>query len=178
MSAVVWTLQSIYTYLNNYINNFKTSIIIIFLKYLTKSNGKIAVNTYQATSLNKGHAQFVYRQKNKSFLLLSLKKKWHVCLYNIMLLWFQKRYTEFVKRKKESLHMHSSFSQSIWCFCTLCPPFHRPPTLPPKPQKLRKPRPRSSYNHKLFNGNMETFIEVPLVVVYDCGAGGEGSKMI
>ncbi|KAI9522907.1 SLIT-ROBO Rho GTPase-activating protein 3 [Dissostichus eleginoides] len=35
----------------------------------------------------------------------------------------------------------------------------RPPTLPPKPQKLRKPRPRSSYNHKLFNGNMETFIE-------------------
>ncbi|XP_031424281.1 SLIT-ROBO Rho GTPase-activating protein 3 isoform X1 [Clupea harengus] len=35
----------------------------------------------------------------------------------------------------------------------------RPPTLPPKPQKLRKPRPRSVYNHKLFNGNMETFIK-------------------
>uniref|UniRef100_A0A6Q2WPY4 SLIT-ROBO Rho GTPase-activating protein 3 n=1 Tax=Esox lucius TaxID=8010 RepID=A0A6Q2WPY4_ESOLU len=45
----------------------------------------------------------------------------------------------------------------------------RPPTLPPKPQKLRKPRPRSIYNHKLFNGNMETFIKdsgqpIPLVV--------------
>uniref|UniRef100_A0A8C9XJP7 SLIT-ROBO Rho GTPase-activating protein 3 n=1 Tax=Sander lucioperca TaxID=283035 RepID=A0A8C9XJP7_SANLU len=52
----------------------------------------------------------------------------------------------------------------IWCFCTLCPSFHRPPTLPPKPQKMRKPRPRSMYNHKLFNGNMETFIKVPLVV--------------
>ncbi|KAJ7999208.1 hypothetical protein DPEC_G00213060 [Dallia pectoralis] len=35
----------------------------------------------------------------------------------------------------------------------------RPPTLPPKPQKMRKPRPRSIYNHKLFNGNMETFIK-------------------
>ncbi|XP_039627011.1 LOW QUALITY PROTEIN: SLIT-ROBO Rho GTPase-activating protein 3 [Polypterus senegalus] len=45
----------------------------------------------------------------------------------------------------------------------------RPPTLPPKPQKMRKPRPRSVYNHKLFNGNMETFIKdsgqaIPLVV--------------
>uniref|UniRef100_A0A673HV71 SLIT-ROBO Rho GTPase-activating protein 3 n=1 Tax=Sinocyclocheilus rhinocerous TaxID=307959 RepID=A0A673HV71_9TELE len=45
----------------------------------------------------------------------------------------------------------------------------RPPTLPPKPQKLRKPRPRSIYNHKLFNGNMESFIKdsgqpIPLVV--------------
>uniref|UniRef100_A0A4W6G072 SLIT-ROBO Rho GTPase activating protein 3 n=1 Tax=Lates calcarifer TaxID=8187 RepID=A0A4W6G072_LATCA len=44
-----------------------------------------------------------------------------------------------------------------------------PPTLPPKPQKMRKPRPRSTYNHKLFNGNMETFIKdsgqpIPLVV--------------
>uniref|UniRef100_A0A7N8X5A6 SLIT-ROBO Rho GTPase-activating protein 3 n=1 Tax=Mastacembelus armatus TaxID=205130 RepID=A0A7N8X5A6_9TELE len=44
-----------------------------------------------------------------------------------------------------------------------------PPTLPPKPQKMRKPRPRSMYNHRLFNGNMETFIEdsgqpIPLVV--------------
>ncbi|KAJ8378974.1 hypothetical protein AAFF_G00232680 [Aldrovandia affinis] len=37
----------------------------------------------------------------------------------------------------------------------------RPPTLPPKPQKMRKPRPRSVYNHKLFNGNMETFIKLP-----------------
>uniref|UniRef100_A0A672Q4H8 SLIT-ROBO Rho GTPase activating protein 3 n=1 Tax=Sinocyclocheilus grahami TaxID=75366 RepID=A0A672Q4H8_SINGR len=45
----------------------------------------------------------------------------------------------------------------------------QPPTLPPKPQKLRKPRPRSIYNHKLFNGNMESFIKdsgqpIPLVV--------------
>uniref|UniRef100_G3N7C0 SLIT-ROBO Rho GTPase-activating protein 3 n=1 Tax=Gasterosteus aculeatus aculeatus TaxID=481459 RepID=G3N7C0_GASAC len=45
----------------------------------------------------------------------------------------------------------------------------RPPTLPPKPQKMRKSRPRSMFNHKLFNGNMETFIEdsgqpIPLVV--------------
>ncbi|XP_014823520.1 PREDICTED: SLIT-ROBO Rho GTPase-activating protein 3 isoform X1 [Poecilia mexicana] len=45
----------------------------------------------------------------------------------------------------------------------------RPPTLPPKPQKMRKPRPRSMFNHKLFNGNMETFIKdsgqpIPLVV--------------
>ncbi|KAG8007836.1 SLIT-ROBO Rho GTPase-activating protein 3, partial [Nibea albiflora] len=44
-----------------------------------------------------------------------------------------------------------------------------PPTLPPKPQKMRKPRPRSTYNHKLFNGNMESFIKdsgqpIPLVV--------------
>ncbi|XP_004068593.1 SLIT-ROBO Rho GTPase-activating protein 3 isoform X1 [Oryzias latipes] len=35
----------------------------------------------------------------------------------------------------------------------------RPPTLPPKPQKMRKPRPCSMNYHKLFNGNMETFIE-------------------
>ncbi|XP_046882452.1 SLIT-ROBO Rho GTPase-activating protein 3 [Hypomesus transpacificus] len=45
----------------------------------------------------------------------------------------------------------------------------RPPTLPPKPQKLRKPRPRSVYNYKLFNGDMENFIKdsgqaIPLVV--------------
>ncbi|XP_020647062.1 SLIT-ROBO Rho GTPase-activating protein 3 isoform X1 [Pogona vitticeps] len=45
----------------------------------------------------------------------------------------------------------------------------RPPCLPPKPQKMRKPRPLSVYNHKLFNGNMETFIKdsgqaIPLVV--------------
>ncbi|XP_077458103.1 SLIT-ROBO Rho GTPase-activating protein 3 isoform X2 [Stigmatopora argus] len=45
----------------------------------------------------------------------------------------------------------------------------RPPTLPPKPQKMRKPRPRSVYNHKMFNGNLETFVKdsgqpIPLVV--------------
>ncbi|CAL8338839.1 unnamed protein product [Merluccius merluccius] len=45
----------------------------------------------------------------------------------------------------------------------------RPPTLPPKPQKMRKPRPRSLCKHMLFNGNMETFIQdsgqpIPLVV--------------
>uniref|UniRef100_H2S9X1 SLIT-ROBO Rho GTPase activating protein 3 n=1 Tax=Takifugu rubripes TaxID=31033 RepID=H2S9X1_TAKRU len=44
-----------------------------------------------------------------------------------------------------------------------------PPSLPPKPQKMRKPRPRSMYNHRLFNGNMENFIQdsgqpIPLVV--------------
>uniref|UniRef100_A0A8C9WQE2 SLIT-ROBO Rho GTPase activating protein 3 n=1 Tax=Scleropages formosus TaxID=113540 RepID=A0A8C9WQE2_SCLFO len=44
-----------------------------------------------------------------------------------------------------------------------------PPKLPPKPQKMRKPRPRSVYNHKLFYGNMEAFIKdsgqaIPLVV--------------
>ena len=36
----------------------------------------------------------------------------------------------------------------------------RPPTLPPKPQRMRKSRPRSHVNHKLFNGNMEAFIQV------------------
>ncbi|XP_078517802.1 SLIT-ROBO Rho GTPase-activating protein 3 isoform X1 [Lissotriton helveticus] len=45
----------------------------------------------------------------------------------------------------------------------------RPPSLPPKPQKMRRPRPRSIYNYKLFNGNMEEFIKdsgqaIPLVV--------------
>ncbi|NXG47408.1 SRGP3 protein, partial [Psilopogon haemacephalus] len=44
-----------------------------------------------------------------------------------------------------------------------------PPCLPPKPQKMRRPRPLSVYNHKLFNGNMEAFIQdsgqaIPLVV--------------
>uniref|UniRef100_A0A5F8HCI2 SLIT-ROBO Rho GTPase activating protein 3 n=1 Tax=Monodelphis domestica TaxID=13616 RepID=A0A5F8HCI2_MONDO len=44
-----------------------------------------------------------------------------------------------------------------------------PPCLPPKPQKMRRPRPLSVYNHKLFNGRMETFIKdsgqaIPLVV--------------
>ncbi|KAM9759067.1 SLIT-ROBO Rho GTPase-activating protein 3-like isoform 1-T1 [Menidia menidia] len=45
----------------------------------------------------------------------------------------------------------------------------RPPTLPPKPQRMRKYRPRSVFNRKLFNGNMETFIQdsgqpIPMVV--------------
>ncbi|XP_028907183.1 SLIT-ROBO Rho GTPase-activating protein 3 isoform X2 [Ornithorhynchus anatinus] len=45
----------------------------------------------------------------------------------------------------------------------------RPPCLPPKPQKMRRPRPLSVYNHRLFNGSMETFIKdsgqaIPLVV--------------
>ncbi|KAF7459747.1 Hypothetical predicted protein [Marmota monax] len=45
----------------------------------------------------------------------------------------------------------------------------RPPCLPPKPQKMRRPRPLSVCSHKLFNGSMETFIKdsgqaIPLVV--------------
>ncbi|XP_075406505.1 SLIT-ROBO Rho GTPase-activating protein 3 isoform X1 [Tenrec ecaudatus] len=45
----------------------------------------------------------------------------------------------------------------------------RPPSLPPKPQKMRRPRPLSVYSHKLFNGSMEAFIKdsgqaIPLVV--------------
>ncbi|KAI4553908.1 hypothetical protein MJT46_016088 [Ovis ammon polii x Ovis aries] len=45
----------------------------------------------------------------------------------------------------------------------------RPPCLPPKPQKMRRPRPLSVCSHKLFNGCMETFIKdsgqaIPLVV--------------
>ncbi|MXQ90902.1 hypothetical protein E5288_WYG013204 [Bos mutus] len=44
-----------------------------------------------------------------------------------------------------------------------------PPCLPPKPQKMRRPRPLSVCSHKLFNGCMETFIKdsgqaIPLVV--------------
>uniref|UniRef100_A0A8C3AB47 SLIT-ROBO Rho GTPase activating protein 3 n=1 Tax=Cyclopterus lumpus TaxID=8103 RepID=A0A8C3AB47_CYCLU len=44
-----------------------------------------------------------------------------------------------------------------------------PPTLPPKPQRMRKSRPRSVFNRKLFNGNMEAFIQdsgqpIPVVV--------------
>lgn len=39
-------------------------------------------------------------------------------------------------------------------------PLPRPPTLPPKPQRMRKSRPRSIFNRKLFNGNMEAFIQV------------------
>ncbi|XP_047438919.1 SLIT-ROBO Rho GTPase-activating protein 3-like isoform X3 [Mugil cephalus] len=45
----------------------------------------------------------------------------------------------------------------------------RPPTLPPKPQRMRKSRPRSIFKQKLFNGNMEAFIQdsgqpIPVVV--------------
>ncbi|XP_062324606.1 SLIT-ROBO Rho GTPase-activating protein 3-like isoform X1 [Osmerus eperlanus] len=45
----------------------------------------------------------------------------------------------------------------------------RPPTLPPKPLRMPKSRPRSLFNRKLFNGNMEAFIKdtgqaIPVVV--------------
>ncbi|GCB74112.1 hypothetical protein scyTo_0003199 [Scyliorhinus torazame] len=45
----------------------------------------------------------------------------------------------------------------------------RPPNVPPKPQKARKSRPRSEYNAKLFNGDLETFVKdsgqaIPLIV--------------
>uniref|UniRef100_A0A8C0XGM6 SLIT-ROBO Rho GTPase-activating protein 1 n=1 Tax=Castor canadensis TaxID=51338 RepID=A0A8C0XGM6_CASCN len=48
-------------------------------------------------------------------------------------------------------------------------PSLRPPNVPPKPQKHRKSRPRSQYNAKLFNGNLETFVKdsgqvIPLIV--------------
>lgn len=48
---------------------------------------------------------------------------------------------------------------------TMYQPYHphhlpRPPTLPPKPERMRKCRPRSIFNRKLFNGNMESFIQV------------------
>ncbi|CDQ95353.1 unnamed protein product [Oncorhynchus mykiss] len=74
------------------------------------------------------------------------------------------------------VYLHFSLACSFNCFTAygVFVPFltrhlPRPPTLPPKPQKMRKPRPRSIYNHKLFNGNMETFIKdsgqpIPLVV--------------
>ncbi|KAF5928303.1 hypothetical protein HPG69_014908 [Diceros bicornis minor] len=44
-----------------------------------------------------------------------------------------------------------------------------PPNVPPKPQKHRKSRPRSQYNAKLFNGDLETFVKdsgqiIPLIV--------------
>uniref|UniRef100_A0A4W3HT98 SLIT-ROBO Rho GTPase activating protein 1 n=1 Tax=Callorhinchus milii TaxID=7868 RepID=A0A4W3HT98_CALMI len=44
-----------------------------------------------------------------------------------------------------------------------------PPNVPPKPQKARKSRPRSEYNAKLFNGDLETFVKdsgqaIPLIV--------------
>ncbi|MGH0137301.1 UNVERIFIED_CONTAM: hypothetical protein FKN15_034386 [Acipenser sinensis] len=35
----------------------------------------------------------------------------------------------------------------------------RPPNVPPKPQKQRKPRPCSLFNAKLFNGNLESFVK-------------------
>lgn len=45
----------------------------------------------------------------------------------------------------------------------------RPPNVPPKPQKARKTRPRSEYNAKLFNGDLETFVKdsgqaIPIIV--------------
>ncbi|NXC16248.1 SRGP1 protein, partial [Corythaeola cristata] len=48
-------------------------------------------------------------------------------------------------------------------------PSLRPPNLPPKPQKHRKPRPRSQCSAKLFNGDLESFIKdsgqvIPLIV--------------
>lgn len=48
-------------------------------------------------------------------------------------------------------------------------PSLRPPNVPPKPQKHRKSRPRSQYNAKLFNGDLETFIKVlaPAIWVAD-----------
>lgn len=45
---------------------------------------------------------------------------------------------------------------------TLCV-LHRPPTLPPKPGGTRRPRPRSVFSVKLFNGNLEAYIKVPLL---------------
>ncbi|CAJ0941464.1 unnamed protein product, partial [Ranitomeya imitator] len=59
-----------------------------------------------------------------------------------------------------------SYSWALLTHYSISP---RPPSLPPKPQKMRKPRPRSLYNHMLFNGNMEQFIQdsgqaIPLVV--------------
>lgn len=49
----------------------------------------------------------------------------------------------------------------LYLLCTNHEPhFPRPPTLPPKPQRMRKCRPRSIFNRKLFNGNMEAFIQV------------------
>ena len=51
-------------------------------------------------------------------------------------------------------------------------PSLRPPNVPPKPQKHRKSRPRSQYNAKLFNGDLETFIKVlaPAIWVADLHA--------
>ncbi|XP_017947735.2 SLIT-ROBO Rho GTPase-activating protein 1 isoform X1 [Xenopus tropicalis] len=45
----------------------------------------------------------------------------------------------------------------------------RPPHVPPKPQKQKKPRPQSQYITKLFNGDLESFIKesgqiIPLIV--------------
>lgn len=41
---------------------------------------------------------------------------------------------------------------SLDFFCSVSP---RPPCLPPKPQKMRRPRPLSVCSHKLFNGCMK-----------------------
>ncbi|XP_016065493.1 PREDICTED: SLIT-ROBO Rho GTPase-activating protein 3 isoform X3 [Miniopterus natalensis] len=61
-----------------------------------------------------------------------------------------------------------------WLSCPPAPhfvphPAFQPPCLPPKPQKMRRPRPLSVCSHKLFNGCMEAFIKdsgqaIPLVV--------------
>lgn len=58
----------------------------------------------------------------------------------------------------------STFCRWLFALVTFlisCVPFSpRPPCLPPKPQKMRRPRPLSVYSHKLFNGSMEAFIKV------------------
>lgn len=73
----------------------------------------------------------------------------------------------FAPNCKETLKciLNHSHSKCI-CICIYYVPtmnphhFPRPPTLPPKPQRMRKCRPRSIFNRKLFNGNMEAFIQV------------------
>lgn len=63
----------------------------------------------------------------------------------------------------------------IWIVPTVHPPHRlpRPPTLPPKPQRMRKSRPRSIFTHKLFNGNLEAFIQVPAICALSVrGPGG------
>lgn len=50
---------------------------------------------------------------------------------------------------------------TLFAFLISFVPFSpRPPCLPPKPQKMRRPRPLSVCSHKLFNGCMEAFIKV------------------
>lgn len=50
------------------------------------------------------------------------------------------------------------YSLDVFCLCINNSLFHRPPNLPPKPHW--RPRPRSVFNIKLFNGNLEAFIKV------------------
>ncbi|KAK1332328.1 hypothetical protein QTO34_007001 [Cnephaeus nilssonii] len=57
-----------------------------------------------------------------------------------------------------------------WLSCPPAPhfvphPAFQPPCLPPKPQKMRRPRPLSVCNHKLFNGCMEAFIKCLAVIL-------------